>query len=246
MDDSLETDDGFTGTLRLIAPRFCPYAETCVLVLNAKNVEYELVFFYPESKPEWISIINPNGTLPALEYEKRKVIFDSNIINVYLDEKHPKPPLQSSDPLRRAQDKLIVKLFAEAVSAFHTAAFNAEALTPTSAENYHKGLEFLQKEIETRNTTFLFGDKPGLVDYSLWPFLQRFQVLPQLGRSEFAIDKYLTLLKYMKKMEVQGPCLQKAYFLGPDILSTITGPQIEDLPDSNMYDSSSELYMCPN
>lgn len=52
------------------------------------------------------------GTVPALEYEQGKAIFDSNIINAYLDEKYPEIPLQSSDPLRRAQDKMLVEGFA--------------------------------------------------------------------------------------------------------------------------------------
>lgn len=54
----------------------------------------------------------PLGTVPALEYEPNKAIFDSNIINVYLDEKYPDVPLQAQDPLRRAQDKIIVENFA--------------------------------------------------------------------------------------------------------------------------------------
>lgn len=46
-----------------------------------------------------------------MEYESGKAIYDSNIINVYLDEKYPEVPLQASDPLRRAQDKLLVESF---------------------------------------------------------------------------------------------------------------------------------------
>lgn len=42
-----------------------------------------------------------------MEYEEGKAIFDSNIVNVYLDEKYPEIPLQSTDPLRRAEDKII-------------------------------------------------------------------------------------------------------------------------------------------
>lgn len=51
------------------------------------------------------------GSVPALEYEQGKAIFDSAIINTYLDEKYPEVPLQSSDPLRRARDKVFVELF---------------------------------------------------------------------------------------------------------------------------------------
>lgn len=56
-------------------------------------------------------------------------------------------------------------------------------------ENYHKGLELLQKEIQARGTKFLHGDEPGLVDYTIWPFLERFEALPLLGKADFAIDK---------------------------------------------------------
>ena len=51
------------------------------------------------------------GAVPALEYEEGKGIFDSAIINAYLDEKYPEVPVQSADPLRRAQDKMLVELF---------------------------------------------------------------------------------------------------------------------------------------
>lgn len=65
------------------------------------------------------------GTVPALEYEEGKAIFDSSIINYYLDEKYPEVPLQSTDPLRRAEDKIIVELFA-AVSILITYYFNVK------------------------------------------------------------------------------------------------------------------------
>ncbi|XP_038223600.1 pyrimidodiazepine synthase-like [Zerene cesonia] len=244
----LKTGDAlppFTGKLRLFAMRFCPYAERSVLVLNAKKLEYDLVHIDLDNKPEWIFSFSPKGTVPALEYEAGKAIFDSNVINVYLDEKYPDPPLQSSDPLRRAQDKLIVELFAAAQSAYYTAAFNAQALTPTSAENYHKGLELLQKEIEARNTTYLFGDQPGLVDYTLWPFLERFLALPLLGKSEFAIeqDKYAVLLKYIEAMKNVDAV--KAYCLAPDTHAKFTESRAKGNPDYNMLDTSNVCCMRP-
>lgn len=56
--------------------------------------------------------VNFAGTVPALEYEEGKAIFDSNIVNAYLDEKYPEVALQSTNPLRRAEDKLISENFA--------------------------------------------------------------------------------------------------------------------------------------
>ncbi|CAH2217185.1 pyrimidodiazepine synthase-like [Pararge aegeria] len=234
-----------TGKLRLFAMRFCPYAERSVLVFNAKKLEYDLVFINLDHKPEWIFNFSPKGTVPALEYEQGKGIFDSNIINVYLDEKYPEVPLQASDPLRRAQDKLLVEQFASAQSAYYTAAFNPQAVEPSTLENYQKGLELLQKELETRGTKFLHGDEPGLIDYTLWPFLERFEALPLLGKAEFAIDKskYELLVTYMEAMK-NVPAV-KAYALAPETHAKFTESRVKGDANYNMLDTSAVCCMRP-
>lgn len=244
----LQTGDdlpAYSGKLRLFAMRFCPYAERSVLVLNAKKIEYDIVFINLDHKPEWIFNFSPRGAVPALEYEAGKGIFDSTIINVYLDEKYPDVPLQSSDPLRRAEDKMLVEQFSSAQSAYYTAAFNAQALQPNMVENYHKGLELLQKEIQARGTKFLHGDDPGLVDYTIWPFLERFEALPLLGKADFAIDKskYEVLTNYMVAMR-NVPAV-KAYALAPDTHAKFTESRNKGDANYNMLDSSAVCCMRP-
>ncbi|KAI5637093.1 pyrimidodiazepine synthase [Phthorimaea operculella] len=232
----------YNGKLRLFAMRFCPYAERSVLVLNAKNLQYDLVFINLDQKPEWIFDYSPRGTVPALEYEQGKSIFDSNIINVYLDEKYPENPLQSTDPLRRAQDKMIVENFGAAQSAYYTAAFNSQDLQPSHQENFHKGLKSI---LLVRGTKFLHGDQPGLVDYTLWPFLERFLALPLLGKTEFAMDKskYERLLGYIEDMKVT-PAV-KAYYLAPETHAKFTESRAKGDPDYNMLDTSAVCCMRP-
>ncbi|CAG9793943.1 unnamed protein product [Diatraea saccharalis] len=235
----------YSGKLRLFAMRFCPYAERSVLVLNAKKLDYDLVFINLDHKPEWIFQFSPKGTVPALEYEQGKAIFDSNIINVYLDEKYPDAPLQATDPLRRAEDKMLVENFSGAQSAYYTAAFNAQALQPNMVENYHKGLEGLQKEMESRGTKFLHGDEAGLVDFTIWPFLERFLALPLLGKTEFAIDsaKYGLLTTYIEAMKTV-PAV-KAYYLAAETHAKFTESRAKGDPNYNMLDTSAVCCMRP-
>ncbi|XP_072947173.1 pyrimidodiazepine synthase-like [Epargyreus clarus] len=244
----LQTGDAlppFSGKLRLFAMRFCPYAERSVLVLNAKKIEYDLVFINLDHKPEWIFDFNPKGSVPILEYEQGKAIFDSTIINVYLDEKYPDVKLQSSDPLRRAQDKMLVELFAGAQSAYYTAAFNPQGVEPKTVETYHKGLELLQKELQSRGTKFLHGDEPGFIDYTIWPFLERFEALKVLGKDEFVIDKtkYEVLANYMDAVR-NSPAV-KSYALAPDTHAKFTESRIKGDADYNMLDSSAVCCMRP-
>lgn len=234
-----------SGKLRVFAMRFCPYAERTVLVLNAKNLQYDVVFINLDQKPEWIFTFSPKGTVPALEYEPGKAIFDSNIINIYLDEKYPDIPLQATDPLRRAQDKMLVVNFSGAESAYYTAAFNSQALQPTMVETYHKGLEMLQKELESRGTKYLHGDQPGLVDYTLWPFLERFEALSILGKSEFAIEKskYEILINYIALMK-DVPAV-KSYCLAAESHAKFIESKTKGDPNYNMLDTSAVCCMRP-
>ncbi|KAJ8716033.1 hypothetical protein PYW08_013318 [Mythimna loreyi] len=244
----LQTGDAlpaYGGKLRVFAMRFCPYAERTILVLNAKNLQYDTVFVNLDHKPEWVFNFSPKGTVPALEYEEGKAIFDSNIINAYLDEKYPDVPLQSTDPLRRAEDKIIVELFAAAQSAFYTAAYNAQALQPKQLEDFHKGLEGLQATLKGRGTKFLHGDSPGLVDYTLFPFLERFEALPLIGKPEFELskDKYELLVNYIEAMKVV-PAV-KQYYLTADTHAKFIESRNKGDANYNMLDTSAVCCMRP-
>lgn len=230
---------------RLFAMRFCPYAQRAILVLNAKKVTYDLVFINLDSKPDWYFSFSPRGTVPALEYEKGKAIFDSGIINVYVDEKYPENPLQSTCPLRRAYDKMIVENLGRAYTAYYTAAFRSSELEPSMADDFHRGLEVLQKEIEHRGTKFLHGATPGLVDYTIWPYLERFECLPALGKTEFALDKekYTVLIAYVDAMK-QDPAV-KAYILSPETHAKFASSKVQGNPEYNMLDSSTSCCIRP-
>lgn len=51
--------------------------------------------------------LNPYGKIPVL-VEDGKVLFESCIINEYLDEKYPDPPLMPKDPYLRARGRVLV------------------------------------------------------------------------------------------------------------------------------------------
>ena len=51
--------------------------------------------------------LNPYGKIPVL-VEDGKVLFESCIINEYLDEKYPNPPLMPKDPYLRGRGRILV------------------------------------------------------------------------------------------------------------------------------------------
>ena len=78
------------------APR-CPYCARVRIVLAEKGVAYETVVIDLEDRPAWLYELNPVGRVPVLE-EDGWALPESAVINEYLEERHPEPPLLPADP----------------------------------------------------------------------------------------------------------------------------------------------------
>jgi glutathione S-transferase len=78
------------------------------VVLSEKGISWEPVvvdLLKGEHRTKKFLRINPNGKVPVLISEGA-TIYDSTIINEYLEEKYPEPPLTFSDPAKRAEVRL--------------------------------------------------------------------------------------------------------------------------------------------
>ena len=59
-----------------------------------------------QKRPEFLKL-NPYGKVPVID-DNGKVLFESCIINEYLDEKYPDPPLMPKDPYLRGRGRILV------------------------------------------------------------------------------------------------------------------------------------------
>ena len=85
----------------------CPFSQRCRLVLFEKGMDFEVRDVDLFNKPEDISTMNPYGQVPIL-VERDLVLYESNIINEYIDERFPHPQLMPADPLMRARARLML------------------------------------------------------------------------------------------------------------------------------------------
>jgi glutathione S-transferase len=80
------------------------------IVLNEKGLAYDRVTLNlarkEQKRPEFLQL-NPYGKVPVID-DNRKVLFESCIINEYLDEQYPNPPLMPKDPYLRARGRVLV------------------------------------------------------------------------------------------------------------------------------------------
>ena len=88
----------------------CPFSHRCRFVLFEKGMDFEIRDVDLYNKPEDISVMNPYGQVPIL-VERDLILYESNIINEYIDERFPHPQLMPGDPVDRARVRLFLLNF---------------------------------------------------------------------------------------------------------------------------------------
>ena len=88
----------------------CPYSHRCRFVLFEKGMDFEIRDVDLYNKPEDISVMNPYGQVPIL-VERDLILYESNIINEYIDERFPHPQLMPPDPIMRARARQLLHTF---------------------------------------------------------------------------------------------------------------------------------------
>jgi glutathione S-transferase len=130
---------------------------------------------------------NPYGKIPVID-DDGKILFESCIINEYLDEKYPNPPLQPKDPFLRARGRILVDYFLNYLHEPYWA-LRGEMIKKNEAERDPRRIVETRKEVSD-HLQYLeeaLGDKPFFLgDYSLtdiallprFPRLEQYGVLP--------------------------------------------------------------------
>jgi RNA polymerase-associated protein len=85
----------------------CPFSHRCRIVLYEKGMDFEIRDVDVHELPEEIAAMNPYNEVPIL-VERDLVLYESNIINEYIDERFPHPQLMPPDPVMRARARLFL------------------------------------------------------------------------------------------------------------------------------------------
>jgi glutathione S-transferase len=136
--------------IKLYSARGCPYALRSRFALREKGVPYEHVEIDLKNKPADFLTLSPYGKVPLLlDGEAR--IYESAIINEFLDEKYPAPPLMPKEPEARAYVRIWID-FANTrlMPAMFRAFFGPEAGREEGLREALTHLEVLSRELGER------------------------------------------------------------------------------------------------
>src|SRR3954468_17771454 len=120
-------NDRTQPVLQLYTFQLCPFAHRVRLALAEKGVAAQQIEIDLKDKPASFARISPHGRVPLLLYGEVK-LWESAVINEYLDEVFPYPPLMPVSLPDRAQARIWVKFADERLySTTHGFIFTREA-----------------------------------------------------------------------------------------------------------------------
>jgi len=145
------------------------------------------------NKPEDISVMNPYGQVPIL-VERDLILYESNIINEYIDERFPHPQLMPPDPVARARARLFLFNFEKELFV-HVAALENEK--GKAAEKAHEKARLAIRDRLTQlapifvKNKYMLGEEFSMLDVAIAPLLWRLEHYGiDLSRNAAALLKY--------------------------------------------------------
>jgi RNA polymerase-associated protein len=155
----------------------CPFSQRCRFVLFEKGLMDSDMARVRDvdlfNKPEDISIMNPYGQVPVL-VERDLILYESNIINEYIDERFPHPQLMPADPVQRARARLMLLNFERELFV------HVETLEKQDTKKIDKARTAIRDSLSqlapvVAKSKYMFGEEFSMIDVALVPLLWRLE-----------------------------------------------------------------------
>jgi glutathione S-transferase len=163
--------------IELISFNLCPFVQRSVITLLKKGIDFKITYIDLASPPEWFLAISPLAKVPVVRYGD-EVLFESAVINEFLDEVTPNPIMPSS-ALDKAKDRGWIEYASQLImdqylmsAADNSADFNKHR------ESLIAKLQRLEDTI--KDSGFFNGGDFSLVDAALAPAFTRFEIYARL------------------------------------------------------------------
>lgn len=159
--------------LELISFHLCPFVQRSVITLKEKGAEYDVTYIDLATKPDWFLRTSPEGKVPVLRVDDEHIIFESAVINEFVNEVTP-GDLHPSDPVTKAHNRAWIA-FGEKL-LFDQHEILSAANTGAVEEAWTRAEARLQRVAASWTGPFFNGDELSLVDAAYAPLLQRFAI----------------------------------------------------------------------
>ncbi len=187
--------------VKLYNTQRCPYARRTRIVLHEKGIDFETHEVDLANKSEEFLGVSPTGKVPVIVVDGES-IYESNVVNQYLDEVTDEPRLMPEDPRLRAHARIWM---AFADTDFFPAVFAAsvgrergfsEARISEAFEKLESTLRKLEARLEDRD---YLADGFSLADVAYAGNFVRLRELEERG--EVSFEDYPNVANWVERLE---------------------------------------------
>ncbi len=169
------------STLQLYFAKGSTFSQRTRVVLLEKGIDFTPIEIDLQNKPDGFTQISRYGKVPAIKHGDVE-IYESAIINEYLDEVFPEAPLLPRNP----GDRAIARIWIDYANTRLVPAFNKLLRGKDTQEQeqgrreFSEALLYIEQEGLGKlsgNDPYWLGDKFSLVDISFYPWFERLPLL---------------------------------------------------------------------
>ncbi len=149
----------------------CPFSQRCRIVLYEKGMDFQIVDVDLYNKPEDLAVMNPYNRVPVL-VERDLILYESNIVNEYIDDRFPHPQLMPADPVMRARARLFLFRFEQELFS------NIDVIEKGAPKAVEKARNTIRDSLTQIAPVFvkqkyMLGDEFSMLDVAIAPLLWR-------------------------------------------------------------------------
>lgn len=164
-------------SLKVISFKICPFVQRSIITLNHTGYDYAVEYIDLANPPAWFKEISPLGKVPVVVVDDKEVIFESAVINEYVNE-ITEAQLLPSDPLAKAQQRAWIEYTSNLISKqFQTLAAQDESGFNEKSDELIQGIMRLADVVEG---PFAYGEKLSLLDTTIAPIFMRINLVDRL------------------------------------------------------------------
>ena len=162
------------------------------IVLAEKGVTYDTVVVESEEQTQELAEVNSYCSIPTL-VDRELVLYRSHIINEYLDERFPHPPLMPVYPVGRARSRVMMHRIMKDWYSLYNKIISGKEVATSRQELRESILSLAPLFAET---PYFLSDEFSLTDCVLAPLLWRLQSagIELTGKGSKDIKAYMTRL----------------------------------------------------
>ena len=192
--DALDSIVNRHSMMVLFSSSKCPMSHSTRLVLAEKNIAFDVRDVADKQCAQDLAAVNPYNSVPTL-VDRDLVVYDVGIVNEYIDERFPHPPLMLANPVARATLRLalyqVYQDWYQVVRFLDKRSYRKNEIK-LIADKKKQLVESIASTADILLAKpFFMSEEPTLVDCAIAPILWRlpfYQI--SLPRQAKSIEKY--------------------------------------------------------